>query len=96
MFEYTSDYALDAKVDAVDFMLDLNCIAVTLMSFCWSAFDSSVRRTRTGLLSIVNQMEREGLLDAFFASAIRICLKSNNCIEANKSYFELNGTFGHN
>ena len=58
-FEDTPVCTLDARVDAVDFMLDIYCIVVTLMRFCLSIFDIGVRRINHSLQAIVDQKEWE-------------------------------------
>ena len=84
--DYTPSYILDAKIDEVDFTLDLNCIAVTLLRFCCENYDTSKRSTKVKFLSFV---QHQDTISDYQKEVINICLASTNCIEAYNKYLNL-------
>jgi hypothetical protein len=84
--DYTPSYILDARTDKVDFTLDLNCIAVTLVRFCCASYDISKRITKENLLSFV---EGQHSISDHQKEVIKICLASPNCIEAYNKFLTL-------
>eukprot|EP01036_Dinobryon_divergens_P032689 gene32689-42332_t len=86
--EFTEGYCLDASVYSVDATFDLNCIAVTLGRCCMKDFEVvSKGRTRETYLEMLDH-HREDVLPQY-KDAIRICLTSSRCKDAQESFQRL-------
>ena len=83
--EFTEGYYLDASIHCADSSFDLNCIAVTLGRCCIKNFDVKRGRTRAMYLEMLDQQD----ILPQYKNAIRICLTSSRCKDAQESFRRL-------
>jgi serine/threonine protein kinase len=79
--EFTEGYYLDASIHCANSTFDLNCIAVTLGRCCIKDFEAKRGRTRAMYLEMLDKQE----IHPQYKNAIRICLTSTRCKDAQES-----------